>query len=78
MEIADALLVLGYLFNGEEVTGCVEACDFQDDGFITVTDAIQTISLLFSGGSPPAQPYPFPGPDVNLLNSQINECWVLP
>lgn len=78
VEIADALLVLGYLFNGVEVTGCVEACDFQDDGFVTVTDAIQTISLLFSGGSPPAQPYPFPGPDVSLINSQIDECWVLP
>ena len=78
VEIADALLVLGYLFNGEEVTGCVEACDFQDDGFVTVTDAIQTISLLFSGGSPPAQPFPFPGPDVSLVNSKIADCWVLP
>lgn len=78
VEISDALLILGYLFNGEEVTGCVEACDFQDDGFVTVTDAIQTISLLFSGGSPPAQPFPFPGPDVSLVNSKIADCWVLP
>ena len=78
VEIADALLLLDYLFSGEEVTGCVEACDFQDDGFITVTDAILTVSLLFSGGSNPAQPFPFQGPDVSLVNSKIADCWVLP
>ncbi|OUU23183.1 MAG: hypothetical protein CBC13_06185 [Planctomycetia bacterium TMED53] len=78
VQISDALLLLAYLFGGQELTGCVNACDFEDDGFVTVSDAIQIISLIFQGGDSPAPPYPFPGPDVNLNNNQVQECWVLP
>ena len=77
LDISDALTVLGYLFNSEDTDGCVDACDFQDDGFVTITDAIQIISLLFQDGPSPAAPYPLPGPDVNLNNSQPDSCWIL-
>ncbi len=78
IDISDAILVLTYLFNSQEVPGCVDACDFEDDGLITISDGIQIVSMLFLGGSTPAPPYPFPGPDVNPTNNQSDSCWILP
>ena len=34
-----------------------------DDGTLAITDAIRVLSFLFTGGPPPAPPYPAAGPD---------------
>jgi hypothetical protein len=58
MDIADGIIVLGYLF-GTSVIDCFDAADANDDGNLNIADAIATLSALFNGGPNP----PSPGPD---------------
>ncbi len=60
--IADAVILLAYLFQGGPCT-CFDACDCNDDGLINIADAIFKLAYLFSGGPPPPSPYPLCGPD---------------
>lgn len=64
INIADAVLFLGYLFppTGQPpapVT-CEDACDANDDGAINVADAIYLLNALLLPGAPPI-PAPHPG-----------------
>lgn len=59
---ADIMAILGYLF-GAKWIDCVDAADVDDDGRVTVSDAIVLLRYLHAGGPPPRDPYPMPGPD---------------
>jgi hypothetical protein len=50
------------LFNGGSVA-CKSATDINDDGDLNLADGIQLLTYLFSGGTPPAPPFPNCGHD---------------
>jgi hypothetical protein len=47
---------------------CLDAADVEDDGRVTVLDAIRLVLYLFSGGQEPAVPFQEPGPDPTADN----------
>lgn len=49
VNIADALVLLGFLFSGGAIT-CEDACDANDDGALTLADAVVLLSFLFNSG----------------------------
>ena len=62
MNLTDAIITLGHLFQGVDGPGCLEAADTSNNGGIEITDAIITLDFLFRGGPPPAPPGPPPDP----------------
>ncbi len=62
INIADGVLILGYLFSGEQIT-CLDACDVNDDGNADISDAVALLAFLFSQGLPPPAPFQICGPD---------------
>ena len=42
---------------------CLDAADVEDDGRVTVLDAIRLVLYLFAGGQEPEAPFAAPGPD---------------
>jgi len=56
VNIADAINLLGYLFDGGATTGCFDAGDVNDDGFLNIADAINLLGILFSGCPPAPEP----------------------
>lgn len=63
LDASDAIAILGYLFLRGELS-CPRAADVDDGGSLDVTDAIDLLLHVFSGGPPPPEPYPAPGEDV--------------
>lgn len=57
VELTDAILVLGYLFQGTGAPGCLETADSDDNGKVDISDAIRLLGWLFLGG----EPLPAPG-----------------
>src|SRR5690606_2516040 len=62
LSVTDAVTILGYLFRSEPLV-CEDAADLDDDGEIGIPDAIHLLEWLFRAGTPPASPFPAPGPD---------------
>ncbi|MEE2857777.1 MAG: right-handed parallel beta-helix repeat-containing protein [Planctomycetota bacterium] len=75
LELSDAIAALGYLFWGESLHGCADACDYDDDGWVSIGDVISGLLYFYQGGSQPAPPFPNPGHDVTA--SQSDSCWIL-
>lgn len=77
--IADAIKLLGDLFNNDPPAGCTDACDANDDGFKNIADGIFMLSNLFAQGPPPPAPHPSCGidPTVDTIGCQIYP-WCLP
>jgi len=69
--IADAIIVLNYLFGLPATVTCPDACDSNDDSNIDIADAIFVLGGLFAGGPLPAQPFPDCGDDPT---SDTTEC----
>ncbi|MBI4586105.1 MAG: VCBS repeat-containing protein [Planctomycetes bacterium] len=71
-DITDPILVLEFLFLGEEAPSCLEAADFNNNGTVDITDAISELEFLFLTGSPPSPPGAPPslcGPDPDAPGS---------
>ncbi len=65
LDIADALFVLGYLFQAGPAD-CLLALDYNDDETISISDATGVLCFLFCSGAsppPPSEPYPDCGLD---------------
>lgn len=62
VDISDPLATLLYLFGGRALS-CLDAADHDDDGVVSVTDAIGTLEFLFRDGPVPRPPYPSLGFD---------------
>ena len=54
VEMADALVILGKLYLGDDKVRCDDAADANDDGAVEMNDAVQILNFLFGGGRPPA------------------------
>ena len=65
VDVSDPIGLIGSLFLGSFTRPCDDACDADDDGRLTLGDAIYTLSHLFlSARPPPPAPGPrTPGPD---------------
>jgi hypothetical protein len=63
LDVADAILVLRYLFEREATPSCLKAADSNDDGRLNIADPIAVVSLLFGRGVPPPEPFPTCGID---------------
>ncbi len=55
-DIADAVFVLGYLFQGNRTPTCLDAADANDDGGVDISDASALLGYLFLGSGPPPPP----------------------
>src|SRR2546427_7505264 len=62
-DIADAVFVLHYLFNGGEEPACKKSADVDDNGAIQITDAVFILNHLFLGGPSALEPFPKCGAD---------------
>ncbi len=62
IDIADAVAVLNYQFQGGRLT-CLDAGDTNDEGQLTVTSGVFLIGYLFLGSRQPPPPFGFCGPD---------------
>ncbi|MEE2889450.1 MAG: hypothetical protein VX404_03315 [Planctomycetota bacterium] len=70
LNIADAIILLNYLFGLSSGVTCPDACDPNDDEQTNIADAIYLLAALFTGGASPLPPYPTCGDDpegVQLL-----------
>lgn len=70
VNISDPVVLLGYLFLGENPVACLDAADANDSGTINVADAAYSLNFLFRGGRIPPPPFPNPGldPSEDTLN----------
>ena len=64
--IADAIIVLNYLFALTDAVTCLDACDANDDAGIDIADAVFLLGALFAGGPLPLAPYPDCGEDPTV------------
>ncbi len=77
MNIADAIFLLGYLFqNDPQALPCEHAADVNADFAVNVGDAIYLLAFLFSNGPSPPPPYPDcgPVPGTNLPCKEPANC----
>ena len=51
VQMADAIRVLSWRFNGAREPECIDAADANDDGRVDVSDALTTLGCLFLGSS---------------------------
>lgn len=65
LNLADPVRTLIQLFVDKEAVACLDAADFDDDGEVSVGDAIQMLNFLFLRGSSPMPPYPAAGGDIS-------------
>ena len=63
VNISDVSSILGYLFLGDDTSGCRKTADANDDGTINITDAVTVLNYLFSGGTQPPDPFAACGAD---------------
>jgi len=56
-DLADAISILGYLFGGAAVPGCMDSADSNDDGGVDLSDAVELLGVLF--GNRPRLPAPY-------------------
>jgi hypothetical protein len=62
LSVADAALLLLFLFLAGPAPGCLDAADADDDGRIDATDPVIILRWLFASGTAPAPPGPPPAP----------------
>ncbi len=53
VDIADAIYVITYLFQGAAPPSCLSQCDFHGNGTVDLADAISLLQWLMLGGRPP-------------------------
>jgi hypothetical protein len=56
--ITGAVRLLTYMFLGGPEPPCLDACDFNDSGTLTIGDAVYLLYFMFLGGAVPPPPYP--------------------
>ena len=76
VNISDAIVTLGFLFQGATRPECLDAADANDDGRVDISDPIGVVEHLFQGRGPlppPAVCGPDPTPDP-ILDSSTPFC----
>ena len=64
VDIADAIEILGALFDPEGDFSCRDMADINDSGGVDIADPIWLLAYLFSNGPPPLEPFPQCGSDL--------------
>jgi hypothetical protein len=64
------VVTLGALFSDEPQPVCADAADADDDGSLSITDAIYTLDCLFLGGPRPLRRRVIAGRIPRLTGSQ--------
>jgi hypothetical protein len=73
--VADAAFLLSNLFFGSPRSlPCEAAADFEDDEFISITDALRILEFAAGSGNAPASPYPVSGPDTTSSEGYQVPC----
>ncbi len=73
VDIADAVTILGYLFEEEQKPLCLDALDANDDGVIDISDPVYLLFFLF-GQDYPAPPPPYPEPGLDPTRADDLTC----
>ena len=63
LNIADPIFIMRFSFQGFAPPVCVSACDFNNDGFVDISDTIYGVTFIFMNGAPPPPPFGDCGPD---------------
>jgi hypothetical protein len=63
LDIADAILIISYLFGEGQPPTCLDAADGNDDGLVDIADAIAVLGYLFGEAGDLAEPFPGCGVD---------------
>ena len=63
LDISDPVLILDVLFVSGGAVPCEDACDGDDDGALSLVDAIGLLAYLYTGGFPPPLPFQVCGSD---------------
>jgi len=63
VDLGDAIQTLAVAFLGYPAGPCIDAYDADDDGSVTIGDAVGILAYLFDFGLPPFTPFPEVGPD---------------
>ena len=65
LDIGDPIYLLRWQFNSfYPEPDCVKSCDMNDDGFLTLSDAVYGLEFLFKSGPQFPAPYPSEGEDT--------------
>ena len=56
VDLGDAMVLLSYLFAGGASSSCLDACDVDDSGDLTLSDVIRLLLFMFNGGPVPPPP----------------------
>jgi len=70
--ITDAVLLLGWLFNGGGGPSCLDAADANDSGSVDITDAVYLLGFLFLSSNAP--PYPWPSVGLDPTSDPLGGC----
>jgi len=62
VDLSDILVLLGFVFLGQEAPSPLEAGDMNDDGELDLADALYALNYLFQAGPAIPAPFPEPGP----------------
>ena len=62
-DLSDPIATLTALFIEPAEHLCLDAADVEDDGAVTLTDAVYALDFLFRSGPAPVEPYPVAGTD---------------
>lgn len=54
INIADAVRILGFLFNNDPVPSCLDTADCNDDGALDISDPVALLTYLFGSATLPA------------------------
>src|SRR6185369_5541087 len=74
-DIADAIAIFAFLFQGGNEPPCRAACNANDDPALDLSDGIHLLGYLFMDG--PAPPFPFPACDAvpaGGLGCAVSRC----
>ena len=63
VNIADVAAIAGYVAGAGSTPVILDSADVDDNGVVHIGDAVLLASFLFSGGAPPAIPFPDAGTD---------------
>jgi len=81
VDLADAILLLEYLYADAPPPGCVASADVNGDDALDLSDAIYLLNYLYVDGAAPGQPFPECGPapeDTRLPCEEAGPCDVRP
>ena len=70
VNILDSNDLLRFFYDKEYEPPCLESADVNNDGLVQLADALQLISYVTHGLSPPASPFPICGRDPDELGSE--------